>query len=48
MGGAAGMIGTKYLGEVAPRDGSMMGYFTGSTQRYVSNPGTLQRRLPHL
>jgi hypothetical protein len=38
MGGAAGLIGTKYLGEVAPRDGSMVGYFTGSTQRYVSNP----------
>ena len=38
MGGAAGLIGTKYLGEVAPRDGSMMGYFTGATQRYVSNP----------
>jgi tripartite-type tricarboxylate transporter receptor subunit TctC len=38
MGGAAGLIGTKYLGEVAPRDGTMAGYFTGSTQRYVSNP----------
>jgi tripartite-type tricarboxylate transporter receptor subunit TctC len=38
MGGAAGLIGTKYLGEIAPRDGTMMGYFTGATQRYVSNP----------
>jgi tripartite-type tricarboxylate transporter receptor subunit TctC len=38
MGGAGGLIGTKYLGEVAPRDGSMVGYFTGSSQRYVSNP----------
>jgi len=38
MGGAAGLVGTKYLGEVAPKDGSMLGYFTGSTQRYVSNP----------
>lgn len=38
MGGAAGLIGAKYLGEVAPKDGSMLGYFTGSTQRYVSNP----------
>jgi tripartite-type tricarboxylate transporter receptor subunit TctC len=38
MGGAAGLIGTKYLGEVAPKDGSILGYFTGSTQRYVSNP----------
>jgi tripartite-type tricarboxylate transporter receptor subunit TctC len=38
MGGAAGLIGAKYLGEVAPKDGSILGYFTGSTQRYVSNP----------
>jgi tripartite-type tricarboxylate transporter receptor subunit TctC len=38
MGGAAGLIGTKYLGEIAPRDGSMLGYFTGATHRYVSNP----------
>src|SRR3954451_6119931 len=38
MGGAGGLIATKYLGEVAPKDGSMMGDFTGSTQRYVSNP----------
>jgi tripartite-type tricarboxylate transporter receptor subunit TctC len=38
MAGAAGLIGTKYLGEIAPRDGTMVGYFTGSTQRFVSNP----------
>jgi len=38
MAGAGGLIGTKYLGEVAPRDGTMAGYFTGSTQRFVSNP----------
>jgi tripartite-type tricarboxylate transporter receptor subunit TctC len=38
MGGAAGLIGTKYLGEIAPKDGLMMGYFTAATQRYVSNP----------
>jgi tripartite-type tricarboxylate transporter receptor subunit TctC len=38
MAGAAGLIGTKYLGEIAPRDGTMVGYFTGSSQRYVSNP----------
>lgn len=38
MGGAGGIVGAKYLGEVAPRDGSMLGYFTASTQRYVSNP----------
>jgi tripartite-type tricarboxylate transporter receptor subunit TctC len=38
IGGAAGLIGAKFLGEVAPKDGSMMGYLTGSTQRYVSHP----------
>jgi tripartite-type tricarboxylate transporter receptor subunit TctC len=38
MGGAAGLIGTKYLSEIAPKDGLMMGYFTAATQRYVSNP----------
>ena len=38
MAGAAGMVATKYLGEVASRDGTMLGYFTGSTQRYVSIP----------
>lgn len=38
MGGAAGLIGAKYLGEVAAKDGATMGYFTGTTQRYVSNP----------
>ena len=48
MGGAGGIVGTKYLGEIAPRDGTMLGYFTGSTQRYVSHSRALQRRLPHL
>jgi len=38
MAGAAGMVATKYLGEVASRDGTMLGYFTGATQRYVSIP----------
>src|SRR5215470_12264159 len=38
MGGAAGLIGTKYLGEVAPKDGTMLGYLTAATQRYVTNP----------
>jgi hypothetical protein len=38
MGGAAGLVGTKYLGEIAPRDGYMMGYLTAATQRYVTNP----------
>src|SRR5262245_30932712 len=29
MDGAGGMVGTGYLGEVAPKDGTMLGYFTG-------------------
>jgi tripartite-type tricarboxylate transporter receptor subunit TctC len=38
MGGAGGIVGTKYLGEIAPRDGTMLGYFTGSSQRFVTAP----------
>lgn len=38
MGGAAGLVGAKYLGEVASRDGLTMGYLTAATQRYVANP----------
>jgi tripartite-type tricarboxylate transporter receptor subunit TctC len=38
MAGAAGMVATNYLGEVASRDGTTVGYFTGAPQRYVSNP----------
>lgn len=38
MDGAGGMVGTGYLGEVAPKDGTVMGYFTGSAWRYANNP----------
>lgn len=38
MGGAGGLIGAKYLGEVAPADGTVMGYFSGASQRYATNP----------
>src|SRR5262245_62195875 len=38
MDGAGGMIGAGYLGEVAPKDGTTLGYFTGSAWRYASNP----------
>jgi tripartite-type tricarboxylate transporter receptor subunit TctC len=38
MAGSAGLNATKYLGEVAPRNGTMVGYFTGSAHRYISNP----------
>jgi tripartite-type tricarboxylate transporter receptor subunit TctC len=38
MDGAGGMIGARYLGEVAPKDGTMLGYFTGTTWRYANDP----------
>jgi tripartite-type tricarboxylate transporter receptor subunit TctC len=38
MDGAGGMIGANYLGEVAPKDGTAMGYFTGSAWRYIMTP----------
>lgn len=38
MAGAGGLVGTRYLGEKGPKDGTMVGYFSGSAQRYVSNP----------
>src|SRR5215469_6764790 len=37
--GASGMVGATYLGEVGPRDGSMFGYFTGSSWNYLVDPG---------
>jgi tripartite-type tricarboxylate transporter receptor subunit TctC len=36
--GAGGLVGTKYLGEVAPKDGSMMGYLTGASWKYIVEP----------
>src|SRR5262245_44979214 len=36
--GAAGLIGTQYLGEVAARDGTHFGYLTGSAWLHVSEP----------
>src|SRR5437660_318169 len=38
MEGAGGVVGAKYLGEVAPRDGSMAGYFTGTGFIYALDP----------
>lgn len=37
-GGAGGLIGPTYLGEVAPRDGTVLGYFSGTAWNYVNNP----------
>ena len=38
MGGAGGMIGARWIGEKAPRDGTVMGYLTGAPQRYALTP----------
>jgi len=39
MDGAGGLIGAQYLGEIAPRDGTVLGYLSGSAWLYVSDPG---------
>ncbi len=36
--GAGGLIGSNYIGEVAPRDGTMAGYLTGSAWKFVIDP----------
>ncbi len=36
--GAGGLVGTNFLGEVGPRDGSMFGFFTGAAWKYVIEP----------
>ena len=36
--GAGGMTGTNYLGRIAPKDGSVMGYLTSAAWPAVSNP----------
>ncbi len=38
MEGAGGIVGAKYLGEVAPRDGTAAGYFTGTAFIYALDP----------
>src|SRR5882672_4834332 len=38
MDGAGGIVGAKYLGEVAPRDGSIAGYFADTACRYPLHP----------
>ncbi len=37
MDGAAGLTGRNYLGEVAPKDGTMVGYFTGTAFQYAND-----------
>jgi tripartite-type tricarboxylate transporter receptor subunit TctC len=36
--GAGGLVGPTYLGEVAPRDGTMLGYFSGTAWNFVNEP----------
>src|SRR5438105_9912531 len=38
MDGAGGVIGATYLGEVAPKDGTFIGYLSGTSWIYVSEP----------
>lgn len=39
MDGAGGLTGAQYLGEIAPKDGTAVGYLTGTAWRYASDPG---------
>ena len=43
--GAGGLIGTTYLGEIAPRDGTMMGHLTGIGWRWAHRSRALPRRF---
>ncbi len=36
--GAGGVVGSVYLGELGPKDGTMVGYLTGATWNYVVDP----------
>src|SRR5258708_19637920 len=36
--GAAGLVGAKYVGEIAPRDGTLAGYLTGTAFLYALDP----------
>ena len=52
--GAGGLVGTNYLGELGPRDGTMAGYLTAAAWNYVIDPAAYRvdfcdlrvRRLP--
>ena len=46
--GAGGLIGTTYLGEIAPKDGTMMGHLTGIGVAVGVRPRALPRRFQHL
>lgn len=38
MDGAGGVIGAQFLGEIAPKDGTAVGYLSGTSWIYVSEP----------
>jgi tripartite-type tricarboxylate transporter receptor subunit TctC len=38
MEGAVGLTGAKYIGEIAPRDGTLAGYLTGTAFLYALDP----------
>src|SRR3954469_8174780 len=38
MEGAGGLVGSKYIGEVAPRDGTLAGYTTATAFLYALEP----------
>jgi tripartite-type tricarboxylate transporter receptor subunit TctC len=38
MDGAGGLVGTNYLGEVAPKDGTVMGYLVAAAWTYATDP----------
>lgn len=40
--GAGGMVGAAYLGEVGPKDGTMVGYLTGTAWNYVIDPAAFR------
>jgi tripartite-type tricarboxylate transporter receptor subunit TctC len=42
IAGGGGTNGTHYLGEVAPKDGTVMGYITASAWNYASQPQTFR------
>lgn len=46
MDGAGGITGTNYLGEVAPKDGTFIGYLTGTAFQYAMKPQS--RRVDYL
>ena len=45
MDGAAGLGAVNYLGEVAPKDGTVMGYFGGIAWQYASEPERFRKEL---